>query len=52
MKNKIIKLFTLITVVIVSISCGKTMTGPEGGGGGGQYLLWTQTQLIKLEWVL
>ena len=51
MKNKIIKLFTLITVVIVSISCGKTMTGPEGGGGG-QYLLWRQTRLIKLEWVL
>ena len=33
MKKKSIKLFTLITVVIVSISCGKTMTGPEDGGG-------------------
>ena len=34
MENKIIKLFTLIIIVIVSISCGKTMTGPEDGGGG------------------
>lgn len=41
MKNKIIKLFTLITVVIISISCGE-ITGPKGpkAGGGGEDLIY------------
>ena len=34
MKNKIIKLFTLIIIVIVSISCGELITDPKDNGGG------------------
>ena len=52
MKNKIIKLFTLIIIVIVSISCGE-ITGPKGpkaGGGRGPYILTPSAEELAKSW--